>query len=99
MKNSSRAAVLTIQRQKRKKRKIKKNIRRRQREEVENISDRRDARGGVARNILEINVNANDDIQLHRKHPVREADSQSRVAGETEGRNKDRQRREGGMSG
>ena len=51
--------------------------------------------GGVARNILEINVNANDDIQLHRKHPVREADSQSRVAGETVGRNKDRQRKGG----
>lgn len=62
--------------------------------------DRRDARGGVARNILEINVNANDDIQLHRKHPVREADSQSRVAGETRRREQGQtERKEGGMSG
>lgn len=78
---------------------LKKNVHRRWRKEVENISDRRGAREGVARNILEINVNANDDIQLHRKHPVQEADLQSGVAGETERKRKDRKRKEGGTSG
>lgn len=78
---------------------LKKNVHRRWRKKVENISDRRGAREGVARNILEINVNTNDDIQLHRKHPVQEADLQSGVAGETERKRKDRKRKEGGMSG